>query len=163
MPILLSIGSNLGNRLQNISDVISLINDCGELYIEKTSPIYETEPYGNQNQNWFLNLALTLNIQHNGVFSPHNFFFLCKSIEHSLGRTIAPRWTERVIDIDIILIDDLIIDTSLLTIPHKEMHLRNFVLTPANDIAPNWIHPIYNKTINELLAICSDKSKIKLI
>ena len=157
MQIILSIGSNLGDRKQNIENAISLLSD--NCTIHKCSQIYETEPYGNINQNWFLNIVLIVDT----LLTPENFLLTCKTIEFKLGRKDAPRWSERIIDIDILMYDTLILDTEQLTIPHKYLHLRNFVLIPFNDIAPDTIHPILNKTISQLLIECPDNSIVKII
>jgi 2-amino-4-hydroxy-6-hydroxymethyldihydropteridine diphosphokinase len=79
-----------------------------------------------------------------------------------MGRTSAPKWTERVIDIDILLYDSIIMDTPSLTIPHPYMHLRNFVLVPCNEIMPDAVHPILHKNIGELLALCNDNLYVQL-
>ena len=157
MQIILSIGSNIGDRKKNIESAISLIlKDCNIL---KCSPIYETEPFGNQNQNWFFNIVLVADTQ----LSPQDFLIICKTIESKLGRTDAPRWSERVIDIDILMYENLILDTEQLTIPHKYLHLRNFVLIPFNDISPNTIHPVFGKTISQLLIESPDNSIVNSI
>ena len=152
MEIILSVGSNLGDRKKNIDDAISLLsNTCNIL---KCSEIFETEPFGNKDQSWFLNLVLIVNTR----LSPGNLLFVCKTIENKLGRTDAPRWSERIIDIDILMYNDLILNTPQLIIPHKYLHLRNFVLIPLNDIAPNITHPILKKTISQLLIESPDNS-----
>jgi 2-amino-4-hydroxy-6-hydroxymethyldihydropteridine diphosphokinase len=153
MEVIFSIGSNIGNRKENIYNAIYLLSKCS-INVIKTSSFYETEPYGNIKQNWFLNVVIIANSQ----FLPDNLLLICKTIEFDLGRRLSSHWGERVIDIDILMYDSLILNTPQLTIPHKYLHLRNFVLIPLKEIAPNVIHPILNKTISQLLIECPDNS-----
>ena len=82
-------------------------------------------------------------------------------IEKNLGRLRLEKWGERLIDIDIIFYNDSIIETAELCVPHKHMHERMFVLTPLHNIAPEMVHPKYNKTVDELLQICTDTELVK--
>ncbi len=156
--ILLSLGSNLGNKRQNILDAFRLLQESNALTDLKLSSIYETEPFGNLDQPWFLNAAVTGTT----TFSLSNFIQLCKSIEYSLGRKSREKWTEREIDIDIIFYGDKIFKNSHLTVPHSQMQERKFVLVPCSEIAPEIIHPILKKTISQLLEECKDISKVVL-
>jgi len=155
--VLLSLGSNLGNRIENIQNAIELLS--AECTIEKQniSSYYETEPFGNAEQDWFINIALLVKTK----LSPTNLLYFCKSIELALGRRPAPTWTARVIDIDILLFDNLIINTPFLQIPHKYMTERKFVLVPCAEIAGDIIHPITNKKISELNLNCKDKCVVQ--
>lgn len=145
--VLLSLGSNIGNRKEFISKAVDLMKRTNILKGVRSSSFYETEPVGVTEQNMFLNIALKANTDVD-IFS---LLFLIKSTEYLIGRQKRKRWHEREIDIDIILFGDMVIQSEMLTVPHKEMKNRLFVLAPANEIAPDIIHPTIGKSINELL------------
>lgn len=152
--IFIGIGSNIGERidhLQEAADRLSLLDDTDVLAI---SSIYMTEPVGEREQNRFYNGVLQLETS----LPPEELRRQCKIIEHELGRPDAyPRWSPRVIDLDILLCDDRIIQTETLSIPHPELHCRKFVLIPLLDLA-NPQHPALHKTILQLLECCTDRS-----
>jgi len=155
-PILLSLGANLGDRIGTILLAIDFIKDIGVLKDIKLSSFYETQPIGYKEQPNFINIA---------IFGYTNLpinllLFFCKSIEYFCGRQPRKLWHEREIDIDIIFYSNEIINNSLIKIPHPRMHERAFVLIPAAEIAPDYIHPIENKTISDLLIICNDFSEV---
>lgn len=132
-----------------------LKNHAGKILI--VSSVYETEPWGNQNQNPFLNQVLKIE-------TPLNSYDLLVSIlqiEKALGRIRKERWAPRTLDIDILYFNDEIIVTRELKIPHKEMHRRNFVLIPLAEIAPDFRHPVFNITNKDLLKRCEDKLGVK--
>ena len=157
--VLFSIGSNLGDRIENILEAIELLSIECTVAKQNISSFYETEPFGNPAQNWFINIALLAETE----LSPPNLLFFCKSIEFALGRRAAPVWTERLLDIDILLFDDLVIATSFLQIPHKYMCERKFVLEPCAEIAGDIIHPLANKKISELNLHCNDECVVRRI
>lgn len=146
----ISIGSNIGDRLQNLQNAIDLIH-LEISIISSISPIYKTKAVG-FNGDDFYNICISF-------FSnddPNNLLQSLLNIEEKLGRTRSDKnvYESRTIDLDIILIEDQIINNNLLTVPHPSMHLREFVLAPLNDIDPNINHPILNKNSNELLKLC---------
>ena len=146
----ISIGSNIGDRLQNLQNAIDLIH-LEISIISSISPIYKTKAVG-FNGDHFYNICISF-------FSnddPNNLLQSLLNIEGKLGRTRNDKnvYESRTIDLDIILIEDQIINNNLLTVPHPSMHLREFVLAPLNDIDPNINHPILNKNSNELLKLC---------
>ena len=138
-------GSNLGDRLQNLHKARQAIQRFAEL--GTVSSIYETEPWGYSEQPAFLNqvLATTTNL------APLEVLSSIKSIEGEIGRTPTFRYGPRVIDIDILLYDDLILDDARLTLPHPRLTERAFVMVPLNEIAPQYLHPVFHQTIHELL------------
>lgn len=155
--ILLSLGSNKGNRAKYIADAIAhCTKTVGKLLLK--APLYETAAWGNTNQNSFLNTVICLET----VLSPKMVFKAIKAIEILLKRSNSEHWGPREIDIDIILFEQLIVHSETLTIPHASMHLRNFVLQPAADICPHWNHPVFNKTIGNLLEECPDTLEVLL-
>lgn len=152
--IFLSLGSNLGNRENSLKKAIEKLKDNNIKVIKKSSVI-ETEPYGFKDQGKFLNLVLEAETDYN----PEELLELILRIEEGLGRKREEKWGPRVIDIDIIFYNSLIIDEPNLKIPHSDMHNRFFVLKPLSEIAPDYIHPILKKTIKELLKELSIKEK----
>jgi len=160
MKTYLLLGSNLGNREQNLLLAKNfIINNIGEIMAE--SDIYETEPWKMHNENkWFLNQVVLVETQ----FLPNDILEKIKKYEKLSGRKSLPdkkSYDNRVIDIDILFYENQIINTKQLIIPHPLLHTRRFVLVPLNDIAPEFIHPVMDKSIQELLKDCKDKSKIK--
>ncbi|MDB2354906.1 2-amino-4-hydroxy-6-hydroxymethyldihydropteridine diphosphokinase [Flavobacteriaceae bacterium] len=154
----ISIGSNIGDRLQNLQNAIDLIH-LEISIISSISPIYKTKAVG-FNGDDFYNICISF-------FSnddPNNLLQSLLNIEGKLGRTRNNKnvYESRTIDLDIILIEDQIINNNLLTVPHPSMHLREFVLAPLNDIDPNINHPILNKNSNELLKSCESGDVEKL-
>lgn len=146
--VFLSLGSNVGDRLVNIQQAVASLGMCDKIKIIKSSSFYETEPWGNKNQPWFLNAAVALDTD----FSCEELLAYCQIIEDKLGRVrnTKEKWQERTIDIDILMYDNLIKATPKLTVPHPFMHERAFVLVPMLEVKSDLIHPVFNKTINEL-------------
>ncbi len=144
--IILSIGTNIGNRQQNIENAIAALNQIG--VVRAVSPIYTSEAWGFESENGFYNTVLTMESE----LLPLDLLQETQRIERELGRTTktTTEYADRVIDIDIIAYGQTIIETPELTIPHKLMHLRNFVLYPLADITPNWVHPILQLSVQEL-------------
>lgn len=155
--VYISLGSNLGEREKNIKEAIRLIVSEASLLptkeskkkinIVKISSIYETEPIGFTEQNWFLNAVIEIET----TLSPQELLVVLQQVESKLGKKIERKWGPRTIDLDILLYDDIILDSPDLQIPHKLMHERAFVLIPLVQIAPNIKHPVLNKTIKELV------------
>ena len=148
----LLLGSNLGDRELYLERAVQLISEKVGIVIAKSS-VYETEPWGNTNQPGFLNFALGVDTK----LSPLALLEMVLEIEKTLGRIRHEKWGSRLIDIDIILYGDesITIDNQL-QIPHAEMQNRKFVLEPLAEIAPNLIHPIFGKTITEILTTLTD-------
>lgn len=154
----ISIGSNIGDKLQNLQDAIDLIH-LEISIVSSISPIYKTKAVGFKGDD-FYNICISF-------FSnddPNNILQSLLNIETKLGRTRSDKnvYESRIIDLDIILIEDQVINNNLLTVPHPSMHLREFVLAPLNDIDPNINHPILNKNSNELLKSCKGSNVEKL-
>jgi 2-amino-4-hydroxy-6-hydroxymethyldihydropteridine diphosphokinase len=142
----IGIGSNLGNREENCYRAIELLEKKG-IKIKKKSSLYETEPWGIEQQPMFLNMAVEIETE----LEPEKLLRLLKDIETKLGRKGTFKWGPRIIDLDILLFDDIIINKKDLKIPHPLMHKRDFVLNPLNEIAPEINHPLLNCRIDELV------------
>ena len=156
----LLLGSNIDNRLELLASASSLIiEQIG--HVVAASSIYESDPWGYDSNNPFLNQALLIETN----FSPEKVLDICLSIEAQLGRTRTENgaYTDRNIDVDILLYEELIICNKNLEIPHPKMHQRRFCMEPLVEIAPNWFVPTFQKTTSQILAICSDLSKVSII
>ena len=153
----ISIGSNIGNRIKNIQETIDLIHSRIASLLSISS-IYETESIGFEGDDFF-NICVSFN----SFKSPHFIMNEFLEIEKLLGRVRSKekKYTSRIIDIDILLVDDMIINSEELTIPHKEMCNRRFVLDPLIEIDPNIIHPVNKMSIKEILNSLESKQKIQ--
>jgi len=148
----LLIGGNMGDRLANLANAKAAIQEnVGNIL--SNSSIYETAAWGMEDQAPFLNQALIIDT----LFEATKLLENLLRIEQSMGRIRNQPLGPRTIDLDIIFFNDQILDTENLTIPHPHMQKRNFVLTPLNEIAPDYIHPIFKKSINQLLIDCTDQ------
>jgi 2-amino-4-hydroxy-6-hydroxymethyldihydropteridine diphosphokinase len=151
----IALGTNLGNRLENLRSAVA--NLLPRIVISSLSPVYETAPWGFEEQPAFLNQVLAGETN----LSPADLLMFLKNIEACQGRTPTFRNGPRLIDLDILFYDDRIIRQPDLIIPHEHLHKRAFVLVPLADIAPDYIHPVLNLSIKELL-MSVDRSGIKL-
>ncbi|OGO11952.1 MAG: 2-amino-4-hydroxy-6-hydroxymethyldihydropteridine diphosphokinase [Chloroflexi bacterium RBG_16_47_49] len=153
--IYLSLGSNLGDRLANLRTAISLLPP--KIQTQAHSSVYETEPWGYSDQPAFLNLVTKANTP----LDPFDLLTFLKEIEVSIGRQETFRFGPRLIDLDILFYDDLVLDTPKLTIPHPRIAQRAFVLVPLAEIAPDLLLPGLGKTIQQLKSTM-DASSLKL-
>lgn len=153
----LLIGSNLGDRLSNLNKAIDLISQQAGSIITKSS-VYETEPWGSEDNKAYLNQVI-------GLVTPLEPSSLLKqllNIEGNLGRYRTGVKNEpRTIDIDILFIDDQVIDSIDLEVPHKRLHQRKFVLIPLTELEPLFMHPVLKKTISQLLEECEDTNWVR--
>ena len=142
---LIAFGASEGNRQKNIQDALARLQAFGAM--EGLSQIMSTPPYGGVAQGEFLNGALILASD----LLPEVLLSKLLGIETELGRDRSRKWADRPIDLDLILEKSgLVVRSSLLTLPHPEFHKRNFVLIPALEIAPDWIHPVLNRTVSQI-------------
>lgn len=142
----LALGSNMGSRLANLKNAIS--NLTPQMTLRKKSHVYETPPWGFTEQPPFLNQVVMVET----YLTPEKLIGHLKRLESALGREPNFQNGPRLIDMDILFFDDVVLDTPALKIPHPRLHERAFVLVPLNDIAPNLIHPVLGKSIHDLLA-----------
>ncbi|MGB9665121.1 MAG: 2-amino-4-hydroxy-6-hydroxymethyldihydropteridine diphosphokinase [Ignavibacteria bacterium] len=158
--VFLSLGSNKGNRFRNILQAIVKISQLTSTRLEKISSVYETEPYKVKDQQKFLNLLLLVSTSLTPVELHQNLL----SIEKELGRKTKGDQQAREIDIDILFYGDEVIEKPELKIPHYDLHNRKFVLVPFVEIEPDFVHPVFKKSIKELLSqLKDDLSVTKLI
>lgn len=153
--VFLGLGSNLGNREENLLKAQKLINKkVGKVHSK--SSIYETAAWGITEQNAFLNQVLEIET----VFSPNAVLHLLLKIEKNMGRIREIKWGERSIDIDVLYYNNEIISTENLVVPHPFIQERKFVLVPLCEIAPVFIHPKLKQSNLELLEKCQDSGEI---
>lgn len=147
--VYLGLGTNLGDKENNLNLAMDEIRKrVGE--ITSLSAFYATEPWGFDSQNSFLNAVCKAHT----TLSPFEVLSTTQAIEKDLGRirkSVGGQYSDRPIDIDILLYDNLIIDTPQLSIPHPLMHKRLFVMEPLTEIAPELVHPVLQQTMKELL------------
>jgi len=143
----LGLGSNIGDRKQQLLKAIDLIGNIKGIKVTKQSSIYETAPIGYTDQPNFLNLCLEIETE----LSPQQLLKHCLDIEQQLHRVREIRWGPRTLDIDILLYSDNIIETDNLSVPHPRMQERAFVLIPLNDIASDKQDPRLNQKIRDLV------------
>jgi len=147
----LLIGGNLGDRAAYLAEAVNQISArCGR--VTNTSSLYETAAWGNTNQPAFFNQAICVET----MLDPETLLELLLAIELEMGRVRTQKYGPRTIDLDILMIDDTILDTPTLTIPHPQLQNRRFALLPLVEIAPELHHPLLDKTIDELLLNCPD-------
>lgn len=153
--LFIGLGSNLGDRLHQINSaktqIIHLFNSniiC--------SSVYETEPWGFKEQQPFLNQVVALETS----LHPTKIWNILATIENNMGRIRQVKFGPRSIDLDILLLNSQFYKNQTLTIPHPHLHQRRFVLIPLSELDANLIHPIYSKTIQELLTVCEDSSQV---
>ena len=143
--IYIALGTNLGNRLDNLQRTVKALPP--EARVINASPIYETPPWGYLDQAYFLNQVL----QAETDLTPEDLWAYLKRLETQLGRQASFKYGPRLIDLDILFYDDLILETSILTIPHPKINERAFVLVPLADLAPDHRHPSFGLTVRELM------------
>ncbi len=155
----LLLGGNRGDRVGYQERSLALIREkCGT--IEARSSLYETEPWGFQDDTPFINQVVVLRT----TLSPQRLLRELKEIEHFLGRergSRGPRYESRVLDIDILFYGERCMETPELTIPHPRMHFRRFTLEPLNELAGDLVHPVLDQRIDQLLRDCPDPLRVR--
>ncbi|MDR3275543.1 MAG: 2-amino-4-hydroxy-6-hydroxymethyldihydropteridine diphosphokinase [Endomicrobium sp.] len=144
--VYLSLGSNISNREENIVLALTVLQSSGFASIKKISSFYNTSPIGPK-QRSFCNIAIKAQTNLN----PEKLLLFIKHIEYILGRINTIKWGPRIIDIDILFFGNQVISSSFLTVPHKEIQNRLFVLVPLCEISGNFIHPVLKRKIRNIL------------
>ena len=147
--VFLSLGSNLGDRLSYVQQAASILGMTNNIQIIATSSFYETEPWQMDTPNWFVNAIVQISTS----LSPEELLIVINRIEAQLGRERSEKrqYTDRTIDIDILFYDDKLINTDKLVIPHRFFHRRACMLVPMLEIAQDFIHPLFKKSISDLM------------
>ncbi|MCD8079735.1 MAG: 2-amino-4-hydroxy-6-hydroxymethyldihydropteridine diphosphokinase [Bacteroides sp.] len=153
--VYLSLGSNLGNKEENLQRAIRNIEKrIGKIISQ--SAFYHTEPWGFESRNTFVNAAIGIDT----LWAPEEVLLRLRDIEREMGRlykSSGGKYADRIIDLDILLYNDLIYESPTLSIPHPLMRERKFVLEPLAEIAADLIHPVWHQSIRELLAFLTDQ------
>jgi 2-amino-4-hydroxy-6-hydroxymethyldihydropteridine diphosphokinase len=158
MAIYLGIGSNLGCREENLRRALALLERSGDVSIVRQSQFYETPPWGDADQDTFLNAVIEITTQ----LSAAELLALAKGVEREMGRRESRRWGPRLIDIDILLYGDLITATPELVIPHGRLRERAFALVPLVELAPSLRDPITGILYKDYLESLPEKNAIKV-
>ena len=143
--VYLALGTNLGNRLENLKQAIAALPP--QMDVKAKSSVYETPPWGYEDQPKFLNQA----VKATTYLDPQPLLKHLKRLEVALGRQESFRNGPRLIDLDLLFYDDLVLNSEALTLPHPRLHERGFVLLPLLDIAPDLVHPVTKKSVRDML------------
>jgi 2-amino-4-hydroxy-6-hydroxymethyldihydropteridine diphosphokinase len=146
--VYLALGSNLGNRAANLKEAVASLPP--QMEVRAKSKVYETPPWGYTEQDNFLNQVLKVKT----YLEPEPLLKHIKRLEIALGRKSSFRYGPRLIDMDILFYDELVLESATLTIPHPRVHERGFVLLPLLDIAPEFVHPVKQMNVRDMLAGC---------
>ena len=156
MKIYFALGSNLGNRLQNLREAVRRLESLG--HVSASSDVFSTAPWGGVAQSDYLNACVRIDSPSD--YEPHEILKAVKNFEREIGRVESVRWGARKIDIDILLMDDVIFHSQDLDIPHARIPERLFVLVPLRQIVPDdWRHPENGLTVHEMIAGVDGESR----
>lgn len=148
-----NIGSNRGDRMANIRRAVTLISALPDVAEMRVSAPVESEPWGYDSQNRFINVGIAFSTG----LPPETLLRRLLDVQHAISpqphRDTSGAYVDRIIDIDLIAVDDIVIDTPCLTLPHPRMHLREFVLLPMAELAPDWVHPRLHLTPRRLMSL----------
>ncbi len=155
--VFLGLGSNVGDRFRFLQKAADMIKAVPGLRVIWYSSVYETDPWGNADQERFYNAVAEIETE----LAPVDLLKILKDIETQIGRTpSAVPWSPREIDLDILLYDGLVVSNETVTVPHPHLHDRRFALVPFREIAPDVVHPINGMTVEEMAAACADRGKV---
>lgn len=154
-PLILLLGSNQGNSPAMLKRAIALL-EVRVGSVARMSSVYSTKAWGETNQPDFLNQVVVIPY----TSTAKQALEIVLSIEHEMGRVRSKKWGARIIDIDLLYFGDQIHHTSKLTLPHAALHLRRFTLVPLAEVIPDFVHPVFNKTQQQLLRECADTLEV---
>jgi len=143
----IGIGSNLGEKVENCRRAIEAIGSDARNRVVGCSRLFRTEPVGKKDQEWFINGVAAVET----AMSPRELLEFLLSVEKKMGRNRIERWGPRIIDLDILFFGDRVLNEKGLQIPHPRLHERRFVMVPLKDIAPDLVHPIFQRTVSQIL------------
>ena len=155
----IGIGSNLGVPVENCEKAIRLLAATPKIEVVTQSCLYESEPVGKVDQNWFVNAVVAIRTS----LTPESLLKTILTIEKDFGRERREKWGPRIIDLDLLMYEDLVSRSNHLTIPHPEMTKRRFVLLPLSEFAGEILHPLENKTILDLLEVLPQTPQVNKI
>lgn len=153
----IGIGSNLGSPQENCEKAIHLLHTSPDIEVVAKSSLYESEPVGKTDQSWFVNATVAIHTP----LEPEALLNSLLRIETVFGRERREKWGPRIIDLDLLTYEDRVIQSSRLILPHPELAKRRFVLLPLSKIAGDYIHPVENKSIQELLEELPERPWVK--
>lgn len=154
--VYLLLGTNLGDRAANLNKALLEISSrIGK--VREQSSVYETDAWGKTDQSAFLNMVISVDT----LLSPLLILEQISLIEQAIGRIRIEKWRERIIDIDLLYHGSLVVDLPNLKVPHPEIARRRFTLVPLNEIAREFLHPVFLKTQHQLLAACEDPLSVR--
>ncbi len=156
MRYYLSLGSNLGEKTENLARARGLL-ERGGIRIVRSSSLYRTQPVGMSDQPWFVNQVIEIAT----ALRPQGLLRVLKKAEKELGRRAGPANGPRIIDMDILLAGNLVVEGKKLVIPHPRLPQRNFVLVPLEEIAPDTVHPVIKKTVLDLRRASPDPAVVR--
>jgi 2-amino-4-hydroxy-6-hydroxymethyldihydropteridine diphosphokinase len=157
--VIIGLGSNIGDRFASLSRALTLLRkEAGDIIA--VSSVWETEPWGFEADEHFLNMVVVLKVSKH----PRQLMQLFRSLEGRMGRkrNKGGTYESRIIDIDILLWENRVISMPGLEVPHPKLAGRRFVLEPLSEVAPDAVHPVTGLTVREMLALCDDRSDVRL-
>ena len=159
LPVALFLGSNLGNRWENLKRAVFFLEAAGGLNVLTASSVYETQPVDAPPQPWFFNQVLVVATD----LPPGMLFSRCNWVESALGRRRNVYHGPRHLDVDILLYGGIEMATARLTLPHRALHRRRCVLTPLSEVLPSWIHPRLGMDVAGMLSRSTDPGEVRLV
>jgi 2-amino-4-hydroxy-6-hydroxymethyldihydropteridine diphosphokinase len=157
MKAAIGLGSNIDDKVEHIRLALKETGCLEKTRLIATSKLYRTAPMHVIDQDWFVNAVVLMETE----LDPHMLMTELLAIEHRLGRVREKKWGPRIIDLDMLFYEDIVIRENELTIPHPLMDRRRFVLVPLADVAPTWVHPILGRTPREMASMLETDQEVE--